>query len=311
MFLLSFITTALLSYLLAASSSEDLTKASWNIPENIDLLDISDRLIGLTQNKTCKALLESGKRKIYLFTYPSGNLQVKGYVSIAPEKKSRAPILFFLRGGNRWFGLMNPANEYSCYGDYTVIGLSYRGSVSPGIDEFGGEDVADVANLVKYFPTLHKRIGISQLSRRYLLGVSRGGMQMFLTLNRYPEIQSQFTAVMSISGPLHLSSWIKTRPDIKEMFLKDFGLSDKNEKQWLSHRDPSVNLDNLSRDLRIIIVQGSKDDRVDVKNGKEMLANLIDQGFCFVTYREITDATHTLNNRKDDQAIIWRLFEEE
>lgn len=284
---------------------------AWEIPSNIDFLDVSERLSNSLTGKQCTEALKSGRRKIYLFHYPSDGLRIKGYISFVPDKKLQAPVLFFLRGGNRWFGLMNPANDFSCYGPYTVIGLSYRDSVSPGVDQFGGDDVADVKNLIDYFPTLAKRFGIATNSNRYLLGVSRGGMQMFLALSRYQTLHAQFKSVMSLSGVLDLASWVEERPDMTAEFRSDFGLTKKNQQLWIAYRNPLTNINNIARGLPILIVQGGKDGRVNVREGKKMAAELIAQGFHSVTHKLFPNANHTLQNITDDVKTIWRLFGEE
>ncbi len=60
-----------------------------------------------------------------------------------------------MRGGNRMFGLMHPA--YASIKNYTVLTTTYRGGVSEGTDEFGGNEVNDVVNLVKYLPVIEEK----------------------------------------------------------------------------------------------------------------------------------------------------------
>jgi len=310
-FFIIFYVSSVFGFLSESELLDRKTRAAWQMPPQIQLLDISLRLIDLTDDYSCKELLSEGKRKIYLFYYPSEGMMLKGYISLVPEQKSQAPVLFFLRGGTGMFGLMSPANRVSCYGPYTVIGLSYRGSVSPGKDEYGGNDVADVSNLIKYFPKLAEQLDISLNSHRYLLGMSRGGMQMFLLLNRYKNIASQFKAVMSISGLLDLKSLLNYRFDLADMFRTEFNMTKDKEEQWILYRNPLANLNNIKRDLPIIIVQATKDNRVHLEDGKRMVKELINQGFQDVRYKEIQDATHSLRNIENDVEIIWNLFNEE
>jgi len=283
----------------------------WEMPSGIDSLNISERLALSDGEELCKKRLRNKSREIHLFSYPSGKYKLKAYISFEPAKKSQAPVLFFLRGGNNNFGLMNPANSISCYGSYTVIGLSYRGGVSPGKDEYGGKDLLDVAALINFFPHLASTYGISTTSNRYMLGASRGGLQMFLVLNKFPAIQQQFKSVLSLSGILDLELLIKQRPSMNNMFRRDFGLSDRNAKQWIRARNPIKNLHNISRDLPIIILQASHDQRVTPLIGKKMVIELISKGFRNIRYREITHAQHALRGFKNDMHIIWQLFGEE
>jgi hypothetical protein len=66
----------------------------------------------------------------------------------------------FNEHGNRTFGLMHPATDFTCAHSYTVLATIYRGGVSEGTDEFGGAEVNDIHNLMEYFPALQEKIGV-------------------------------------------------------------------------------------------------------------------------------------------------------
>ncbi|GAB4185837.1 MAG: prolyl oligopeptidase family serine peptidase [Simkaniaceae bacterium] len=249
-------------------------------------------------------------RRFYIFSYPSSGIQVKGFLSLlpAPEKGN---LLVMLRGGNRLFGVLPPATRYSLIENMNVIGTTYRGSVGEGRDEFGGEDVADVAALVDYLPEIEQNLQVSlRQNRRFLLGGSRGGMQMFLALARFPDLQEFFHKAVSLSGLLDLKETLKTRPDMKEMFVRDFGLEPGlNEREWIAHRNPMENAEKISKDLPILIMQGSKDIRTSPEEGKNMFRALQSLGNK-VEYMEFTDGDHCLKNMPDFEKILLSWFDE-
>jgi hypothetical protein len=150
-----------------------------------DILISSD-----TKEETKQKVLLTGRR-FFLFCYPSDGLQVKGTLSFLPDSFGK-PLLFYLRGGNRIFGLAHPANDFGSFKDYTVLSTAYRGGVSEGEDEFGGAEVNDVENLLAYLPTLERKMNLSlEPSRVFLVWASRGGIEMFIAQTKSPYLKRQ------------------------------------------------------------------------------------------------------------------------
>ena len=86
----------------------------YQLEEGEPYRDITQELINseYTRDDVKAAIIEQ-KRTFLVFNYPSDGNQVKGYISFTPDYES-APLLVFLRGGNRVFGLMNPATAFTC-----------------------------------------------------------------------------------------------------------------------------------------------------------------------------------------------------
>jgi len=147
---------------------------------------------------------------------------VKGILSYIPSSASKLAIVH-LRGGNRIFGLENPNNDWTCFEDYIVITTTYRGGVSEGVDEFGVSDLEDVKGLIDFIPELEKQYSLN-IEKKTLVGSSRGAMQMFLALAKFPELQDKFEKVISLSGLLDMRDLFITREDMVQMFEDDFGL---------------------------------------------------------------------------------------
>ncbi len=163
-------------------------------------------------------------RRLIIFEYPSDHLLIKGFISFTPQPDHH-PLIVLFRWGNQKFALMNPGADIANYGDYTVVSSALRGGVSAGKDEFGGADIHDMKNLINFLPQLAEELGINLPKCMYMLGPSRGGLEMFLTLAYYPELQNRVTKVVALSAILDLHRLIQDRPnDMKRMFRESFGL---------------------------------------------------------------------------------------
>lgn len=261
--------------------------------------------------KEIKQLVRSTGRRFFLFNYPSDGFLVKGYISFLPDSEKNS-LLIFLRGGNGLLGLMHPATDFTCAHNYTVIATTYRGGVSEGKDEFGGAEVSDVHNLLEYFPIIQEKIGVYfSPQKTFVLGASRGGMEMFLALNRSISVQSKVTKAVSLSGRLDLQECMVYREDMRKMFIRDFGLEpEKNEAAWIAYRNPITNISSIRSDLPVFILQGTKDLRVSLNDGLHM-ANALENNGNSVTYLEVQGGDHCLANQPDRMSIITNWLENE
>lgn len=205
---------------------------------------------------------------------------------------------------------MHPATDISTARSYTVIATAYRGGVSEGIDEYGGSEVNDVCHLMHYFPSLQFKLGIAfNPSKTYLLGASRGGMEMFLALGRSPQLQDKIAKAASLSGLLDMHEGLSYREDMKKIFVKDFGLvPEENEAEWINLRNPIQAVPKIRSDLPFLILQGTNDIRVSLENGYHMVKTLQENGN-LVTYLEVPEGEHCLINRPERMDLIADWFE--
>lgn len=265
-----------------------------------DLREITaDLLASSDTNPKVKEEIIRSDRHVFLFTYPCDGLQIKGYISFVPNPMGK-PLLYSLRGGTEIFGLMNPANRYTVMKDYTVISSAHRGGVSEGHDEYGGDDVNDIAALFAFFPTLEKKLNLSfQPKSTFVLGGSRGGMDLFLTLARYPYLQERIDKIISLSGLLDMEENIHFREDLVQMFIEKYGLVlGSNEKEWVSRRNPIHTVPLIRKDLPILIVQGTEDVRTPLSEGRHMVEKLKENGNN-VEYWEIQGGDHCIKNKDE------------
>jgi dipeptidyl aminopeptidase/acylaminoacyl peptidase len=193
---------------------------------------------------------------------------------------------------------MNPGVTYATYKDYTVVSSALRGGVSEGTDEFGGKDVNDMKNLIKFIPEIAKELGVHiQPSCVFMIGPSRGGMEMFLTLAHFPELQKRVNKVVAISAILDLHQLIHDRPDdMKVMLESHFGLQEGSKgKEWIAKRDPLNTIPYISQSLPILVIQGTHDTRIGLAEGRRMVQALKQTGHN-VSYWEVKGGDHVLMN---------------
>lgn len=272
----------------------------YTLPQGQDLNEITEDLLNSPCIKnSCKQTLRAFGRRVFIFTYPSDGLKIKGVISFTKAPQDNPPIIY-LRGGNRTFGILNPASDLMSPENYTVIATTYRGGVSEGEDEYGGKDINDVKNLINFLPVLEEKLHLHiPQENMFLIGNSRGGMQMFLALARFPELQARFAKIVALSGLLDMRVNIATRPDMKQTFADDFGFVEgENSDQWINWRDPLLTVAKVDPSLPILIIQGTNDNRISLLEGHHMVRELQSHGN-LVTYWEIEGGDHCLRNQDD------------
>jgi len=122
-------------------------------------------------------------------TYLSDGLKVGGLL-VKPKKPGNYPCIIYNRGGNRKLGQLVVATAALTLGElakegYIVIASNYRGNGnSEGKEQFGGDDVNDVVNLIDVL----KEVEGADIERIGMYGWSRGGMMTYLALTRTDQI---------------------------------------------------------------------------------------------------------------------------
>lgn len=284
----------------------------YNLQEGEEIKEITQDLLSDSETRPIiKERILTSDRRFFLFQYPSDGYRVKGYISFVPSPSGN-PLLIFLRGGTEMFGLMNPATDFTTTRNYTTLATAYRGGVSEGADQFGGDDVNDVQNLIAYLPALEKKLNLSFAPRRtFILGGSRGAMQMFLALSRFSALQQQVSKAVSLSGMLDIEECMRDRKSMQAMFVAKFGLKlGENEETWINWRNPITTVPSIRKDLPLLIIQGTDDLRVNLPQGYLMLKKLKENGNR-VDYMEITGGEHCLGNRPNRMDLIADWLEKE
>lgn len=267
-----------------------------SLKEEGDYIDVTEDVLRDPYVKEAvKKNITKNKRKILTFLYKSDSFLVPGFISYVPEAEN-ANLVFNIRGGYGSWGVFNPS-EGSEYYKNTIVGTQYRGSLGEGKDEFGGSEVIDIFNLLKFLPSIELKIKKNiSLRKRYIIGNSRGGMEVMLALSRFPEIGEFFNFVI-LSSPLYsIDDFCVARPDMYNKFKRDFELATENKKNiWLTQRAVISSLDKIKSNVPFLIFQGTKDFRVALSHGVSLYNDLSKSGHS-VKYIEVKSAAHCLSN---------------
>jgi len=157
-------------------------------------------------------------------TYASDGLQVPGLL-IRPKAKGarKWPTIIFNRGGNGELGSIRDTGQ-PCVGmntscldvadlyliakaGFVVIASDYRyQGATVKRDEWGGDEVDDVLNLVLAL----KSLDYVDPKRLYMLGLSRGGTMTYLAIKRGIPIR----AAAVIGGVSDVKAWVDSRPEM-------------------------------------------------------------------------------------------------
>ena len=124
--------------------------------------------------------------------YWSDGLRVSGFIFKPRRPTGKLPVIVWNRGGHCDLGLVSPTQLITRFSDFLsagfiVLATQYRGNDGgEGMDEFGGQDVHDVLNLV----TLASHLDYADAHNVHLLGESRGGMMVLLALREKAPVRS-------------------------------------------------------------------------------------------------------------------------
>jgi dipeptidyl aminopeptidase/acylaminoacyl peptidase len=146
--------------------------------------------------------------------YSSSGLRVAGFV-LRPAAPGPHPVLIWLRGGIRDFGMIEPVTllnlKLLADAGFVVVASQYRGADgSDGADEVGGADVDDVLALLP----LARGLPGADADRLYLLGGSRGAMQGMLAMRRGLPVR----AAAFRGGMFDLKATLAYRPELGKIW---------------------------------------------------------------------------------------------
>lgn len=205
-------------------------------------------------------------------TYLSDGLKVTGYVA-EPKKEGKYPCIISNRGGNRDFGEWTPLSVAFFMGKmanwgYIVVASQYRGNDGgEGVEQFGGDDVNDVLNLVPVLNQLPKadttRVGIE--------GGSRGGMMTYLAMKK----SCKFKAAVVVAGLADAHLNIKNRPEMEERVFSELVPNYSTDKEnQLNQRSAVQWADEMCKTTPLLIMHGSADWRVSPEESLNLVNKL-------------------------------------
>lgn len=197
---------------------------------------------------------------LYKIIYFSDGLKVAGYV-YEPRKEGIYPGIIYNRGGNREFGMLNPARMVFLFRDllkegYVIAASNYRGTDGgEGMEEFGGREVNDILNLISVLEQ-NPKADASQIG---MYGWSRGGMMSYLTLTRTNRIKA-----LVVGGAVSdLYEVIADRPEMETHVIAEL-VPDywTNKEEELHSRSALKWVDKFPKNVPILMMHGTADWRV-------------------------------------------------
>ncbi|QKX07285.1 S9 family peptidase [Aquimarina sp. TRL1] len=242
----------------------------------------------------------------YNITYLSDGLKVKG-VLVLPKKEGQYPTIIYNRGGNRDTGAISPKAipflglaKIASKG-YVVIASQYRGNMGgEGKEEFGGQDVNDVLNLLNVI----KEIKQADTTNVGMYGWSRGGMMTYIALTKTNRIKAA-----AVGGAVSNNfETITDRPIMEEKVLAELIPEySKHKETELKKRSATFWAHAFPKDTPLLIMHGTSDWRVKPSQSLQLAIELDKHR---KPYRLIMfeGGDHGIrNNRKEvsEQVIQW------
>lgn len=249
------------------------------------------------------------KVDLYEITYLSDGLKIESYAAV-PKASGKHPVIIYNRGGNRDFGALQlfrgkakfPVAYYfskMASEGYVVIGCNYRGcGKSEGEDQFGGEDVNDILNLINVVEDMPE----ADASKIGMYGWSRGGMMTYLTLPKTSKIKA------AVVGGAPSDKTNIDRPEMENnVYAELIPNYWDNKEEELKKRSAFFWADKFPSDVPLLILHGNADWRVKSSHSLK-LAMELDKLRIPYRLKIYEGADHGITEFRDDvdmEAMTW------
>jgi dipeptidyl aminopeptidase/acylaminoacyl peptidase len=261
--------------------------------------DISPRLVSREEFERRRAYAGLECRRII---YLSDGLKVVGFLWKPQDTAGKQfPLIIFNRGGNREFGKLTPWSHFGFYtyvsNGFIVLASQYRGNDGgEGREEYGGEDVRDVLNLLP----LAQSLGYVDMHNIFMLGWSRGGMMTYLALKHNMPVN----AVAVGGGLTDLVSEGKRRPALANVWRELSPGFEKRGEELLRERSAVYWAEKIN--VPVFILHGGADWRAEPMSQAQAFAKRLQE--LGKTYELIIypDDDHglSLNRADSDRRIV-------
>ncbi len=259
----------------------------------------------ITLDESQKKMVASGWGKgaienavVEKITYLSDGLKVKGYIAYPKKESEKYPCIIWNRGGLGELGVIDSFNAQGIFGliaswGYVVFASQYRGNDgSDGREEFGGNDLNDVLNLMP----LAEEIPGADASRWGVEGWSRGGLMTYLLLMK----TDIFKAAITVGGVSNLHCEKKQSKFIEQLVKRTFGnLSDEQRERFCNERSVINFAEKITAKTPLLIVHGTADDRVPVEDSIE-LSRILLKNRTNLKLLLFEEGTHFLRDHKEE-----------
>lgn len=262
-------------------------------------IELEDFWQDITINDTLKSSYKHlDQLNFYKIKYWSDSLPIDG-ILIEPKAEGKFPVVIFNRGGNRTFAEISieMASNYTgklAAEGYVILASNYRKN-----DEFGGNDINDVLNLIETAQYIPK----ADTSKIGMFGWSRGGMMTYLSL----KYSNRIKAAIVGNGPTNLFSTIEARPGIETNVLQEcIPNYSVNKTQALEERSAVFWPEKLCKTTQLLILNGTVDMRMDYHQTIELAKKLNAINYSFQL--KLFETDHFFSDMKKElnfEVISW------
>lgn len=234
--------------------------------------------------------------KLYLLTYISQGLKVKGYLAV-PEEGVPGPGLLYCRGGIRKVGMVRKRRIFDlARRGYVVFAPFYRGNEGgEGREDFGGEDRFDVYHAVKLMQSLPETVP----GPVPLIGFSRGAIMAMQAAKECPDVGP----VVVWGGVSDLFDTYEERVDLRRMLKRVVGHPRKQAEAY-ERRSPVYWTEQVK--VPVMIVHGTNDTQVNLSHARKLAAALERAGKDYAM--ELYEGLEHRFPKEDDKRALDAVF---
>jgi len=209
-------------------------------------------------------------------TYISDGLKVKGYIAYPANTSKKYPCVIWNRGGIGEKGVIDSYTACGLFGQiaswgYVIFASQYRGNAGgEGKDEFGGDDVNDVLNLIP----LADELDFADREKWGIEGWSRGGMMTYLTITK----TTFFKCAIITGGIANLRCNSDESKFMRRLYEATLGKYSEDEFNKKCESRSIINFpEKLSKNTPLLILHGTDDKRVLPHDSLDLSYQLLKQ----------------------------------
>ncbi|WP_199613633.1 alpha/beta hydrolase family protein [Paenibacillus alkalitolerans] len=230
----------------------------------------------------------------YRIEYLSDGYKVVGFIIKQREINGKTPLLIYNRGGAEERGLINHNVliflSYFVRKGFVVLTTQYRGNDGgEGQDRWGGDDINDVLNLMR----VAEKLDYVDMSKKVMLGQSRGGLMTYLALKKKAELN----AAVVINGPSNMIDLYYQREEVMKEILDRLVGDPVRDKKEYTERSAIYWAEEIN--VPVLIIHGEKDLMVPVSQAREMIKKLEEYKKKY-RYLELSGTGHFVKDRWEE-----------
>lgn len=239
----------------------------------------------------------------YRIRYLSDGLEVVGFILKPKQVDQKLPVIIYNRGGNREFGKIDASKlkylSYLSSNGYVVLASQYRGNDGgQGKEEFGGNDINDVLNLIP----MAESLPFIDSDRIIMLGYSRGGLMTYLAISKSTKIK----AACVVGGVTDIIQLYNEREQgMKNVLIELIGGTPTDKEAEYKKRSVYYWPEKIN--APVLILHGEDDWRVQ-KSQAEKIANKLNElgkPYELVIYPKGSHGLTENKNDRDRRILEW------